>query len=446
MNSGNLVVKRPLPWSLRWSTWLLTMFSLVGIVIVWIGWREAIAYRGVQQELSFARAAGHPVDNDSLASRYEQRTSGELTQEWLEVMRLTSMESVAGKCEWLNRFLENIDESNHDFRDDFRLVLADFLEEAKPLVDRIKKMKHLDKPVRMPIRFAGHDTTFPHLFDSYYVFRLLLLEFEYALNTGDRERAMDCLNAIENVADALRWDFCSMASHSSQNVSWYRRVIRNSLGTPFWSKSDLELLSEKVSMGTVPKDTWREIMYGDLAMILDTEAFRSSDMGWNERTALVSLNVPSVKKYFLEQFRNQLKLADEGYDEIRNRAHQYELGRELNVYYILLSQVRFPVEHLALSLAREEMLRKLTKTAIALKRYRMDKGNWPNNLTRLTEFGLEPNDWMCTKEDLFMYKIESNTKPALLWGYDGSGKMVHYLDFPEGSHKGLDYVVEISPE
>ena len=65
---------------------------------------------------------------------------------------------------------------------------------------------------------------------------------------------------------------------------------------------------------------------------------------------------------------------------------------------------------------REEIDRRLTRTALGIKRYRVSEGRWPARLSDLAAVGLEAKDWTALQVGPFGYKIVG--EEAVVWAYD----------------------------
>jgi hypothetical protein len=74
------------------------------------------------------------------------------------------------------------------------------------------------------------------------------------------------------------------------------------------------------------------------------------------------------------------------------------------------------VASVAAAYERDEIDRRLTRTALGIKRYRVSEGRWPARLSDLAAVGLEPKDWTALQAGPFPYKIEG--EDVVLWSYD----------------------------
>ena len=71
---------------------------------------------------------------------------------------------------------------------------------------------------------------------------------------------------------------------------------------------------------------------------------------------------------------------------------------------------------MAAAYERDELDRRLTRTALGVKRYRVSEGRWPVRLSDLAAAGLEPKDWTALQAGPLGYQVEGEA--AVVWAYD----------------------------
>ncbi|MFY8201833.1 MAG: hypothetical protein ACOVLE_14245, partial [Pirellula staleyi] len=150
-NKSNSFSNRNSAWYFRFSTWAgLSGLMLVAIVSTF-AWREIAAARELNEESSRDRQAGRPVDRESLAAWYRSQTSTEGTVEWSEILTLASSQFISNRMQLFQK--ESIDPPFPVGSQEYYDHLKDFLREVQPLIERIRAVGTLKKPVWIPIQF-----------------------------------------------------------------------------------------------------------------------------------------------------------------------------------------------------------------------------------------------------------------------------------------------------
>jgi hypothetical protein len=306
-----------------------------------------------------------------------------------------------------------------------------FLDEAQPVISQITKLRTTGKPVWQPIHFDGFNTLLPSLQNSRSVMYLLGLEFNYALHVVDRERAMRAIEAMQNCIDAYDFTFCYVAKLINiACVQQQYMAIRASLASSIWTEEDLSRLMALVKQPPDVQSEWKDTMDGELAMAMHSDLndlmyFDSQSQRFVSDTRWLlsqGWKLPSVRKYVWDQTQKFRNMADEGLDGLSDRTAKAEtsLVAEANgswngTMLMLASGSRSSV---AKAFEGHDMLRRLTLSSIAMKRYRMEKGQWPSKLDDLAAYGLSERDWQEKSGSPFGYHIEEDGKAALLWSYN----------------------------
>jgi hypothetical protein len=129
---------------------------------------------------------------------------------------------------------------------------------------------------------------------------------------------------------------------------------------------------------------------------------------------------PSGTKKYLDHMASFQKLGEQGLLGIAARARDWEEGLlrpGRSRFRDTLTGLFLPaVATMATVYERDELDRRLTRTALAIKRYRLSEGRWPARLSDLAAVGLEPKEWTALQAGPFGYRIEGDD--AVLWAYD----------------------------
>lgn len=411
----------------RWLLLLVMLPIVTGLIAVAVlGYGEYRSHREVRAEIARLRAAGEPVDNETLALWFQAGTSQEGTAAWRDV--LSAVEQVS-TGETVNAFpiigLGKLPEPlvpGGDWPDEPRI--AEFLQEVRPLIKQIEQAGRYPAPVWQPIGFDGFSTLLPELQSSLSIIRLLQLEVQDALYHGDTERALRGLAGMQATAAAFDWDCCIVADLVGIALrSIHHDAIRKSLADTDWDAPQLDQLLAQVQQ---PRDVvvrWRRICAGERAMLLALLRGNGAELDGmlprrGTRYAAALLLLPSAKEKYLDVMAAFQQIGEPGVMGMTARVQQLE--REV----ALSDRRRFDLTALflpamsavAAAYEREELRRRLTRTALGVKRYRVSEGRWPARLSDLAVVGLEPKDWTALQAGPFGYKIEGGD--AVLWAYD----------------------------
>ncbi len=438
MNSPNSAVSRRMsPWYWRSLTGLIALALIVTSVTVVLVWHELDCQSKLASDMDRARALGVVVDNESMTQRYRERSTMSGSQEWGEIANLVSTRILSSRTAWFDatEFTNDrlhpskLQQSEFKGSEEYYQTLGAFLDEIQPVIAQIKKLKTTGRPVWQPIHFEGFGTLLPSLQNSRSVMHLLGLEFEYAVHIVDRERAMQAVDAMQNCIDACDFSFCYVSKLVNiACVELQYMAIRKSLDSSIWTAEDLSQLMAKMNRPMdIPRE-WKDMVDGELAMAMQSELndfmyFDSDAPRFVIETRwLLSLGwkLPSIRKYVWDETQKYRNLADAGLDGLGERAHKLEVALEAEKNgswnATLFSQMTGSKSSVAKALEGHDMVRRLTLTSIASKRYRLEKGQWPTQLSDLAVFGLSERDWQYKSGSPFGYHVEEDGKSALLWG------------------------------
>jgi len=412
----------------RWLLLLVLLPIVTGLIAVAVlGFGEYRSACEVTAEIARLRAAGEPVDNETLARWFHAGTSQEGTAAWRDV--LVAVEQVS--CgETANSFpiigLGKLPEPlvpGAPWPDEPRI--AEFLQEIRPLIAQIEQAGRYPTPVWQPIAFNGFATLLPEIQASRSVIRLLQLEVQHALYHRDIERARRGLDAMRITAAALSWD-CSVVTDLVGLAlrDTHRDTIRQSLLHTDWEPAQLDQLLAQVEPYGDAAARWQRIFAGERAMTLacvqsSVELDRMLSQG-DEFGAAAMLLTPSCRKKYLDRIAAIQQIGTEGVLGIGPRSRAWEekfFREERRRFDDVLTNLFVPaIAGMGTAYERDELARRLTRTALALKRYRVSEGRWPARLSDLAEVGLKPEDWTALQAGPFGYKIEG--EEAVLWAYD----------------------------
>jgi hypothetical protein len=412
-----------------WRSWLvwisLTAVLLLVAILLGLVWNERRSATLLDQELQRITRSGQPIDSESMGRWFQDRTHTEGTQQWGEVFSVLSgsldgypeFESlpVQGRAELPERLVPGGPWPEEP-------IVADYLEYSRPLIDMIDQASEHPSPVWRPIEFQGIMTLLPELQSTRSISRLLMLEAEHALYHQDAPRALRAIRLLDSTADAFDWDFCMVAAlvHVAlRGIEW--QAIQRSLYADLWNEQQLQKLAEQVGPPIDIASMYRDTLAGERAFCtnLSREDAKSFDPTFGE-FALPLVQLPSTRLRLLEIWQELQDVADG--DPRRLSQNAERVGQELNEEIrrnqfspgnILAGLLIPATSAFTNALIRMEDNRRFTRTALAIKQYQLQLGQWPQQLSELQQVGLTSNDWSTQLSGPFGYELKDDA--PLLW-------------------------------
>ncbi len=411
---------------LRWP-FLITVIPLTLLLVAAtaLGFNEWRAADRVEAELARIQAAGYPVDDASMSRWFLDNASQEGTAQWSELLSLVTVGSSGFQLEQLP-YLGNAPipaEIVPAGRWDEEPAVAEFLQWMQPVINGIHAAIEYPTPVWQPIEFRGFATLLEELQNSRNLVRLLSLDVEHALYHGESDRALRSLQAMQGVSDAFDWQACMVADLVNMALRQsYHLMIQRSLVSAPWSEAQLQMLHDRLA---VPRDVskrWRNVVAGERAFLNATLSHASSSgISSSELEGLDWLwRVPTVRESAFAAYRDMEAIGSEGMTGLGERAQALArswfssptgFGQLFLINYLFSPAV----ESYARAIEREEMSRRLTLTAVAIKRFQLRSGQWPERLDQLQQVGLVPTDWHTVSAGPFGYEVSDDT--AYLWSF-----------------------------
>jgi len=423
---------------------LIPIVCLVAIACFLTG-REAVISMRLKDKLNAMRQAGEPVDNASLAKYFEGRSHKEGTEAWGEILAL---------CRSADAFTSDlpiVGEGNLpiDFRPGSEWPIeprvAEYLSDAKPILERISKADSFPKPVWMPIEFKGFYTSLELAQSSRTVTRILNLDACHALYKKDTERALKDIQSLRSVAEAFDWNLSLVTNMISFATSGRpKNIINRSLAMDVWNDEQLKLLGDMMKQTEDVSKTWSTAFTGEQAWVMagfsDSEGFENI-FGPGPINRLLSM--PSAQLSFIESFEKIKTVGAEGFTSIATRATAVEKEILVEGDFLIggllpatTSIARFYVNH--------EVSRRLTLTAIGIKQFQRKYKRYPKALTELGEVGLVERDWTTTERNVLGYAVDGDV--AYVWsaGFENGGKISEQVPISdENPPKELENMVMI---
>lgn len=430
----NTLQKRKPAKKILWRRWPLLLAItppvLLAICLIVLAIYETLAANQIKAELARLRAAGQPADDPSLARAYLELTSPEGTHDWAEIIRLAGaserglvdleqlpyvgMLEMTSEIVSLEQWAKNTE-------------VAQYLRWRRPLIEKIHQAAQHATPVYQPIEFQGYGTHLPDVSSTRAVIRLLQLEVVDALHHRDTGRAMRGLESMQGLCAAFDWPMClicDLVHKALQGV--HHASIQQSLIADIWNDEQLRQLAEQVGQPREIAQRWRSVLAGERAMLL---ASLASQQLWQSGSVLDFVDrwlmaLPSTQAHMLDAYRRIENLGDEGLEGLYQRARAvdsvWEIDRNAPQSWYEFTVRRYQnymptCRGYAGALEGAENSRRLTQTALAIKRFQLQTGRWPDDLTQLGQVGLQPADSQTVTGERFGYEVENEL--AYLWAY-----------------------------
>jgi hypothetical protein len=302
-------------------------------------------------------------------------------------------------------------------------LVASFLKEMEPVLQSIEKASVHPTPVRFPMMFDGVGTLLEHLQESRNVMRLLSLDFDFALYHQDTKRALRDLDLMLATIKA----FDSRETLVSELINIALRGIRTgaiqrSLTNSIWTDDELVTLRKSMEFPEPLGQRWKDVMAGERAVGLSAiESFRSNpneDLGSGPAVQLFPLT-PMGETIFLDYYERAINLPSSDMKTWQDSAARVEqlIYKERSSSAGVWLGLLLPAVQAAVSAEiRTEVDRRWTQTAIVLRQYKSQKGEWPSRLRDLESLGLGLDDYSTVNGEVFGYEIVGKT--AYLWTAD----------------------------
>ena len=442
--TGRATLNRRLNW--------IGLVSLVPIVfliaiVCFIGYRETIASSELKAKLDEMRQAGEPFDDESMSKYFKRTSHAEGTAAWTEILTLSrAANSISDRLPVVG--VGNLPTDlrpGSEWPDEPRV--AEFLNEVRPLIQRIYKGDEFPKPVWMPIQFNGFSTLLEEIQESRVPARILNLDAMHALYHKDGDRALQDISAIRCVAQAFDWDICLVTKMVAIAIhGLHRDTINRSLNMDVWNDQQLIALSNHVNHPYETSKAWRASLAGELGMaypvLSDLRLGSTEDFSNNPLLGLPLM--PSTKLTVLRAYEDWQRCADAGDSRIEELAKsaqaRFSTERSLSLSNVFIGMSMPAISSYAEMFDRFETNRRLTYSSLAVKRYQVKNNRWPKSLSELSDIGLVANDWTTTNRQSFGFEVKDET--AYVWTYGTLDKKVIPNERPQPDSADADGYME----
>ncbi len=418
------------------SLYLLLAAPLIALLCVFaLGFKwERDAAEEVNATLTTLTRDGHPVGNHSLTEWFDSHTTQQASSQWDDILVATDGLHI--------RFSDVLPlddeprlEPNQPWAD--AEIMQRYAEQARPIIEAIKRVPTHPRPVWQPVVFEGFQTTYPGLDETRSINRLLMREFRVAVDQQDPARAIHALQLMPKVADAFDWQIGILSDLIYfAAVEEHRAQIRESLAVGFWkTEESLLQLREQVNREQNLHDRWDTAVAAERAFLLAEFGITSDGPNHFQQESQIDffpfgltdmMGELLMERYQRWEDAETIKAFEPWPPQARSLRH--EDGDDIWTYSILAVPVSNAEIFLdkffgdpssaAARFYRFELNRRWTLTAIAIKQFQKRYERFPNELSELSDVGLTESDWMVNSQESFGYEVGKGGKVAYLWSVD----------------------------
>lgn len=370
----------------RCSTWYRWVFIVpclivllaISIVVPFL-WMETSAAKQLSLAIQKASLEGIPYDNASAQARFREQTHLEGAAVWSELLVVSSSESITSQIAQLDGTSDNpITKAIKDSetRSEYDQMLDKLIRDTRPLLDLIENESHVAGPIRLPFVFWGLETGLQNVVDSHHVCTLLSLRCEYELMSGNRERSIPSLATLHRCLNLFDWKIGSVAAVYLQLPSRQRfyQLVGQTLRDDHWSEEDLAEINRMLEPIPIA-DSWRDLIDMDRAMMQEVDKVSYSSL--EDRLTMRWLYRPTHRFHDWNIAQSVRSMGELGFEKLLTGvpALKFDETQPVNLmYYWKILGVEF---------AKLESHRRLVRTALQLRQYRLKHGSWPIELGSL---------------------------------------------------------------
>lgn len=412
---------------LSWKVWIAIAITplVIGILAaVGIGIYEWQATNQLAARYESYRQLGEPYDNASLDEWYRAHTHTEATQDWLDIIAALRISHLAEDLPVLGGDKSLPTELRAGANWDDEQVVGSFLAAEAALRTKVLNTIELAKPAYFPIEFNGSLTLLGYQQESRNIQYFLKLDFEYAYYKGDTKRAMEDLVAMQKFVKVM--DAPASLVQELFAISLHRvhlECVARSLTHNQWSEEELQNLLGNLQTPYYQPERWKNCIHGERAL----QASLTLEDLYKHSTERIALDIipltPSGRLRILKAMDETASLYQVPLSSLRSsagklqsRIHNESLGPSFDGAAVYIGLVFPSIESTASAFVRAEDTRNWTRTAVAIRLYRLQKKEWPTSLLDLKEVGLGPTDVQLVEGGRFGYEVEDGV--AYLWSTD----------------------------
>ncbi len=267
-----------------------------------------------------------------------------------------------------------------------------FLDEMQPLVELVHESSQVAMPVWQPIGLYGGGVDFRFMYDAQTISQLLSLEVYQAMKDSDSERGLAGIRSLKAVVDTCDWELGWTCRSIHFNLrSYLHGAVRKSLSTELWNSNQLGQINLLFNQPVDPVHVWRIVFAAERNQIpLIIEQFTPRTMQ--------DLLTYEEQLEFYKQYDSIVSSGEAMLGKTERPASNPQAGDHPQIIGSVaiqetLANVLPYVASCAITIEEAENQRRLTVSAVAIKRFQLEQQRWPQSLEELAQVGLSIDDW-----------------------------------------------------
>ncbi|MCG8649787.1 MAG: hypothetical protein MI861_08135 [Pirellulales bacterium] len=411
--------------------WMILPPTLLAALFVYGVVRERRAAARIDAAIASVAQQHLPSGNTTVNQLFDERLSKEHSRQWRDV--LTATNELHAKFIWTDMFDERWWKGvKHDEPLPNESRLTAYLAAAKPIIDKIESLSGDSRPTWQPLIYQGYRTSLPELLQAKELVRMLTVEFRYAVRHQHHDRALEALKSIRTVSDAFDWQIGLVSDMNTlQHHKVHRDLIRDSLAAGFWQEEQhLQRLVTELGEAEDYDQRWRLAVTHEQASVL--AELQSQKSGAQVESvfpfgvsaaALVNLTEDSIRATRVQGVGTWAYVRMAHQQDLQSAAHdQHGSGPGYTINGIPLANSQFVSAAFSMNHAQvakvyadDAMERRWTITAIAIKKFQLQKQRWPAELAELAQVDLPAKQWKAWHHEPFGYHVDKARNEAILW-------------------------------
>lgn len=372
-------------------------------------------------KLDTLRAAGVPVDTQSLDAWYRNRTDETNTKAWLKIFQTLNSPKFQTQSQGVETFSKDSRTSSrkHDQWPGEGPV-RELLAQTTELREEIQSLSKVRKPVQLPLQFNLVLVTLEHINSFRATARLIALELDAAI--ADRNSAQITASA-QTLLD-LSEVFSGEQFHDHLYVVYAIRGLafsglKEALERSLLEPQDLEMLAKSLSQEPPPFENFSDVVHGELGLII---------------SGYFTLPDPSKKKFLsgpsdprVASTQDTLRFIDHmlKYEDIdgcsmadaieKQKSYAAQLEKEIKASEASgdpdwrVTKDAFPYWYsVIITICRDRQLSHMVLHGIAIRRYQKQFGKFPEDLAALKEVGFDATEFMPVGNLPMGYRLEED--------------------------------------
>lgn len=403
-----------------------------GVGVWWFG-RNAVAQAKLDEEIAKLQDRGLPVDDQTMADFHSRLTDDLYTAKWLEVVRVMQGEEFRNRAKALpvlgpDSQLPKLEKRGTDvagfnpWPDQGKV--EQFLTDYSDTVGLINEIAISDRPVRFPIKFESFNTLLDNTQAMREVARVLILEHEVAIRTGDAQREYDAIQSLLGTSIAVRGEPIMVSQLVSVAIHGIAvGAIQKSVRWGNMSPDQLSKILERLEVFEDHKTFLTNALAGERAMALPvfenpgsiSDNSAANSLGSRPIDALMYLR---LLQKFEDAVTEDLSTLIETSDQLEADFNLQMNSANILARFdgLLTSLVTPAISAYVNAVVRSVMANHLARTGIAVRIFQLQNEQLPNSLSQLSELPFDLSANVALDGNNFGYRTTETG--AVLWGYD----------------------------